>query len=176
MLVVAERLVWFLPLIPIRFANKVTHGRRFCWSYLNRTTGAAIVLTSILRASQSFRFRMTSMDAFHVPYLALKKNAAGSGKPILSNISEKKAIGGLQQRNRSSCELKNDNCWATPLGWVLVPWSATPPRRPPVCSILTTLTGGSSCHICWRRTSLRPAPACWRRTRTLPNPAVALCC
>ncbi|GJM92302.1 hypothetical protein PR202_ga08763 [Eleusine coracana subsp. coracana] len=64
----------------------------------------------------------SSRDGVHVPYLALKKNAAGSDEPVLFNLSETKAIGGGidQEGNRISCALKNNNCWATPQGWVLV--------------------------------------------------------
>ncbi|CAL4941176.1 unnamed protein product [Urochloa decumbens] len=48
------------------------------------------------------------------PYLALK-HAAGSEEPVFFSVSESKAI---DIDNRG--ELKNDNCWATPQGWVLV--------------------------------------------------------
>lgn len=48
-----------------------------------------------------------------VPYLALK-HVAGSDRPMFFSISEKKAI------NIDATGVLNDNCWATPQGWVLV--------------------------------------------------------
>ncbi|KAL6633547.1 hypothetical protein ACP70R_026218 [Stipagrostis hirtigluma subsp. patula] len=57
---------------------------------------------------------MSSSRIDRVPYLALK-HTAGSEQPIFFSFSEQKAmdIAGI-------AELKNNNCWATPQGWILV--------------------------------------------------------
>uniref|UniRef100_A0A0A8YG20 KIB1-4 beta-propeller domain-containing protein n=1 Tax=Arundo donax TaxID=35708 RepID=A0A0A8YG20_ARUDO len=46
------------------------------------------------------------------PYLALK-HVTGSDRPVFFSISEKKAI------DRGTVDLTNNNCWATPQGWIL---------------------------------------------------------
>ncbi|CAL5051273.1 unnamed protein product [Urochloa decumbens] len=49
------------------------------------------------------------------PYLALK-HATGADHPVFFSLSEKKAAIAIDVTG----ELKNNNCWATPQGWVLV--------------------------------------------------------
>ncbi|GJN23274.1 hypothetical protein PR202_gb10910 [Eleusine coracana subsp. coracana] len=51
------------------------------------------------------------------PYLALK-NATGSDEPVFFSVSEKRAID--IDDGRAIGELTNNNCWATPQGWILV--------------------------------------------------------
>ena len=57
----------------------------------------------------------SSSCASRVPYLALK-HATGSEHPVFFSVSEAKAI----VSDATGGELENNNCWATPQGWVLV--------------------------------------------------------
>lgn len=63
-----------------------------------------------------------------MPCLALK-HVAGSDQPVFFSALEKKAID-----MDATGVLENDNCWATPQGWVLVraaaAASSTLPARP----------------------------------------------
>ncbi|TVU44976.1 hypothetical protein EJB05_04441 [Eragrostis curvula] len=58
-------------------------------------------------------FRIAAMK----PYLALK-HATGSDQPAFFSVSENKAID--IDDDRSVGELTNNDCWATPQGWILV--------------------------------------------------------